>query len=150
MSTLFIREATIRLGPARGPRGSRVATSADVVAFIRELLRDEIVEHFVAVGLDAKRRPIAWTTIAIGSVSACPVSPADVLRFALVAAAPAVVVAHNHPSGDPAPSPEDLILTERLVLASKHVGIQILDHVIAGEDGHFSFLDAGLLGPRSR
>jgi DNA repair protein RadC len=83
-------------------------------------------------------------------VSTCPVSPADVLRFALVAAAPAVVIGHNHPSGEPHPHPEGLILTERLVLASKQVGIQIVDHVIAGEDAHFSFLDAGLLALRSR
>lgn len=148
MTTFFVREAKLVFGPRRGPKGAVVATSADAAAFVRELLVDQITEHFVGVALDARHRPIAWTTIAIGGLSACPVTPADVFRLAIVAGAPALVVGHNHPSGDPSPSPEDLLLTERLVLASKHLGIQLLDHVVVAADGHFSFLDAGLLALR--
>ena len=142
----YVREATIAYGPRKRPSPPRIAAAPDVVALapIHEL-RSSLVEHFACVALDAKNKPVAWSTIAIGSISACPVSPADVFRFVVLSGAPACVVAHNHPSGDPAPSPEDIALTDRLVAGARVLGIHLVDHVIIAEDGHFSFLDAGLL-----
>lgn len=127
---------------------SRVATSHDVVALVAPRLRDADVEHFVALALDAKNRPLALIDVAKGSITACPVAPADVFRAVLREAAPAVVFAHNHPSGDPQPSPEDIALTDRLVSAGRLLGIHVVDHVIIAREGHFSFLDAGLLARR--
>jgi DNA repair protein RadC len=127
---------------------SRVATSHDVVALVAPRLRDADVEHFVALALDAKNRPLALIDVAKGSITACPVAPADVFRAVLREAAPAVVFAHNHPSGDPQPSPEDVALTDRLVSAGRLLGIHVVDHVIIAREGHFSFLDAGLLARR--
>lgn len=129
------------------PPGLRIASSRDVDAAMRPRLADALVEHFLAVALDAKNRPIGEIEVARGSLSACPVAPADVFRSLLLEGASGVVLVHNHPSGVPAPSPEDLDLTERLVGAGDLLGVRVLDHVIVGREGYFSFLDAGLLRP---
>lgn len=143
---MILREATLSYGPRRHEEGpARIASSSDVAPFVRSKIADRLTESFIAIALDSRNRPRAWTVISQGSMTACPVDAADVLRFALLAGAPALIVAHNHPSGDPSPSPEDLVLTARLVEAARVVGIRILDHIIVGEDGHFSFLDAGLM-----
>jgi DNA repair protein RadC len=128
---------------------SRIGTSADVAALLVALATAE-VEHFVAVAVDSRHRPLAVRPIAKGSLAACPVQPSDAFRAVLREAAAAVVFAHNHPSGDPTPSPEDLVLTERLVASGSILGIPVLDHVIVAREGHFSFLDAGLLPTHDR
>lgn len=129
------------------PRGARVGSSRDIDAALRPRLADRDVEHFVAIALDAKNRPIGEVEVARGGLSACPVSPADVFRALLREAAAGVVFVHNHPSGEPSPSADDVALTERLRRAGELLGVRVLDHVIIGREGYFSFLDAGLLGP---
>lgn len=129
-------------------RGERLASSGEVDAAMRPRLARAASERFVAIALDAKNRPVGELCIAVGGLSACPVAPADVFRALLQEAAAGVVFVHNHPSGEPTPSPEDVALTERLCAAGELLGIRVLDHVIVGHDGYFSFLDAGLLGPK--
>lgn len=132
------------------PRGTRIGSSREVDAAVRPRLADADVEHFIAIALDAKNRPIGELEIARGGLSACPVSPADVFRALLREAAAGVVFVHNHPSGEPSPSADDVALTERLRRAGELLGVKVLDHVIIGREGYFSFLDAGLLpGARS-
>jgi DNA repair protein RadC len=118
----------------------------DVFARAKLKLAEKVVEHFVVILLDARHRPIGWSLIAKGGISSCPVSPADVFRVAMSQATCGLVMLHNHPSGDPTPSPEDIELTERLVGAGKILGVPVLDHVVVAEEGYFSFLDAGLIG----
>lgn len=130
------------------PRGARVGSSRDVDAALRPRLADAEVERFIAIALDAKNRPLGELEIARGGLSACPVSPADVFRTLLREAAAGVIFVHNHPSGDPNPSPDDVALTERLQKAGALLGVQVLDHVIIGREGYFSFLDAGMLAKR--
>lgn len=127
-------------------RGARIGSSRDVDAAMRPRLADADVEHFIAIALDAKNRPIGELAIARGGLSACPVSPADVFRALLREAASGVIFVHNHPSGEPSPSPDDLAITERLRKAGEILGVRVLDHIIIGREGYFSFLDAGLLG----
>lgn len=124
-----------------------VRTSADVAAVLGPRLRDAQREHFYALALDVRHRPVAELLIAVGGLTACSVAPSDVFRQVLREPAAAVVFVHNHPSGDPTPSPEDASLTLRLRKAGEMLGVQVLDHVILGHDKHFSFLDAGLLVP---
>lgn len=126
-------------------RGARLASSRDVDAAYRPSLADADTEVFICIALDAKHRPIREIEIARGGLSACPVAPADVFRALLREAAAGVVLVHNHPSGEPTPSTDDVQLTERLARAGELLGIPVLDHVIVGREGHFSFLDAGLL-----
>jgi DNA repair protein RadC len=127
------------------PRGARIGSSRDVDAALRPRLAHLDAERFLAVALDAKNRPVGEVEVARGGLSACPVSPADVFRALLREAAAGVVFVHNHPSGEPSPSAEDVALTERLRRAGELLGVQVLDHVIIGREGYFSFLDAGLL-----
>jgi DNA repair protein RadC len=102
-------------------------------------------EHFFMITLDSKNRTIGYHTISIGSLSTSVVHPRECLKAALLDSAAAVIFIHNHPSGDPAPSREDRECTNRLVEASKILGIRVLDHIIIGETDYFSFADAGLL-----
>ena len=124
----------------------RLGSSRDVDCFARTMgLEKKIVEHFIVILLDAKHRPIGWSTIAKGGTSSCPVSPSDVFRLAIRQNASGVILIHNHPSGEPTPSSEDIRLTERLISAGEIVGVPVLDHVVIGAEGYFSFLDAGLI-----
>jgi DNA repair protein RadC len=124
-----------------------IRCSNDVAAALRPRLRDEGREHFFALALDVRQRPIAEILVAVGSLTACAITPGDVFRQVLREPAAAVIFVHNHPSGEPAPSSEDIQLTERLRQAGALLGIKVLDHVVLGHDGHFSFLDAGLITP---
>lgn len=103
-------------------------------------------EWFVVMMLDAKCRAIGITTVSIGTLFAAMVRPAEVFKPAILANASTIIIAHNHPSGDTTPSPEDEAVTRELVRAGKLLDIQIQDHIITGEDGkYFSFADERLM-----
>jgi DNA repair protein RadC len=111
-----------------------------------------VQEAFYVIPVDRKNHPLARIQVTIGIVSACLVHPREVFRPAILAGASAIVVSHNHPSGDPAPSAADVQITRQLREASKAVDIQLLDHVIVGDKvadplgcGYYSFRQAGLL-----
>jgi DNA repair protein RadC len=125
--------------------GEKLSSSREVDAVFRPRLAPAGVEHFLAVALNAKQRTIGAVRVSTGSLTACPVAPADVYRALLREAAAGVIFVHNHPSGNPQPSPEDMVLTDRLARAGALLGIQVLDHVIIGHEGYFSFADEGLL-----
>ena len=126
-------------------RGTQIISSRDVDRAYRARLSDLDHERFLAIALDAKSRPLREIEIARGGLSACAVSPADVFRALLREAAASVIVVHNHPSGEPRPSEEDVALTDRLARAGELIGIRVLDHVVIARGGYFSFLDAGLI-----
>ena len=104
-------------------------------------LRDLDREHFVAVLLSTKNQVIDVVTVSIGSLSASLVHPREVLKPAIQASAAGIIVAHNHPTGDPEPSHEDIEFTRRLCRCCDTMGIRLLDHVIIG-DGAFESLKA--------
>jgi len=126
-------------------RRARLGSSKDVDDAFRARLADLDQECFWAIALDAKSRPIREIEIARGGLSACPVAPADVFRALVREAAASVIILHNHPSGEPTPSADDVALTERLARAGELLGIRLVDHVVIGREGYFSFLDAGLI-----
>ena len=107
-------------------------------------------ESFVVVVLDVKNRPRHVATVAQGSVDICLVDPREVFAVAIRERGTAVLVAHNHPSGDPEPSGEDLLLTERLAEGGVILGIPVLDHIIVGRktaqnNGYVSLAERGLM-----
>jgi DNA repair protein RadC len=126
-------------------RRRAVTSSRDIDAALRPRFAFEPREHFLADALDAKNQPLAELTIGIGGSIACAIAPSDVFRPVLQAAAVSVIFVHNHPSGDPHPSDADVAITERLCHAGQVLGVAVLDHVILGAEGYYSFADAGLL-----
>jgi DNA repair protein RadC len=97
-------------------------------------------EQFAVLALDARHRPLGWRITSIGTLTAALVHPREVFRPALVLGAAAIVVVHNHPSGDPTPSAEDDRLTARLIAAGRLLGVELLDHVVVGApDAAYSF-----------
>lgn len=102
-------------------------------------------EHFRALYVDARRRLILAETVSIGTLTSSLVHPREVFQPAVAHSAAALVVAHNHPSGDPEPSPEDLALTRRLRQAGEILGIEVLDHLVVGRGRYVSLKQRGVL-----
>ena len=102
-------------------------------------------EHFVALFLNTKNQIIHQQTIFIGSLNASIVHPREVFREAVKRSAASIIVAHNHPSGDPTPSQEDIQVTKRLNESGKMIGIDLLDHIIIGDRKFISLKEKGYL-----
>jgi len=107
------------------------------------------VEQFGIVMLDTKSRVIGVTIIAIGSLDTTVVHPREVFREAALASAAAIVLFHNHPSGDPTPSGDDLVLTSRMADAGAVMGIEVLDHVILADERYFSLVESEVMPGRA-
>ena len=117
-------------------------TSAEVDALLRPYFTPLDRETFVVVPLDGKNKPLGFHVVSVGTLTASLVHPREVFKIALLENAAAIVLAHNHPSGDPTPSAEDISITARLVQAGDLLGVRVLDHVITGELGcYYSFVD---------
>lgn len=115
---------------------------SEIAAYLLPQFGDRTVEHFGVVLLDAKRRLLRTSVLSVGTLDASLAHPRDIFREAAVGGASAIVVFHNHPSGDPVPSRDDVELTRRLVAAGEIVGIDVLDHLILAEMRYFSFKEA--------
>ncbi len=102
-------------------------------------------EHFKVIILNVKNAVIKVVDIAIGSLSGALVHPRELFKVVIKANASHIIIAHNHPSGDPSPSEEDMNITRRLREGAQLLGIKLLDHVIIGKEGFFSFKENGLL-----
>ena len=123
----------------------QLRTPRDAAAYLLPLFGSRTTEHFGVVLLDSKHRVMRTTTIAVGTLNSTVVEPRDVFREAVMGSAAALVVFHNHPSGDPSPSPDDLALTRRLVAAGALMGIEIVDHIVVGDVRYRSFKEMGKL-----
>lgn len=131
--TRYVREITAvyRKQPIACDAPSRALDSPNTVAELcTELIGWHADERFIVLHLDARNRLRSYCLAGVGSVSVCSVSPVQVFKPALLANAAAIVVAHNHPSGDPKPSPDDDRLTERLCRGAELLDLAFLDHVI--------------------
>ncbi len=127
-------------------RGEPVRRPDDVHRHFHAHLRDALQEEFHVLLLDGRHRLIRVALVTRGTLTASLVHPREVFRHALREAAAAVVLVHNHPSGDPTPSDEDRQLTERLVRVGEILGIPVLDHVVVAETGFSSLRELGWLG----
>lgn len=132
-----IREVAIRY-IGRGKRAPEAMRGpADICAFLRRAITDDAREHFVALYLDGRHKAVAHQIVSIGTATASLVHPREVFQPAILLGACAVVVAHNHPSGDPTPSSEDREVTQRLAEAGKLLGIPLLDSIVWTRQGRF-------------
>ena len=121
-----------------------VKTPDDAVGLVRARLKGKKKEHFVALLLDTRNQLIKASEISIGSLDSSIVHPREVFKEAIAASAASVILVHNHPSGDPEASEDDIKLTKRLVEAGEIVGIDVLDHIIIGGKKYLSLKREGL------
>lgn len=126
------------------PGGPQVSTPEEAYRLLHDMA-DLKKEHFRALYLDSRRRLIVGETVSIGTLTASLVHPREVFQPAIERSACSVLVAHNHPSGDPEPSAEDLALTRRLRQAGDILGIELTDHLIVGRDRFVSLKQLGYL-----
>lgn len=136
-------EIAKRYGEEEFAPGAQFRSSYDVYAHFRERLAEERNEYFYAVLLDNKHRKIKDIRISHGSLTASIVHPRDVYLPVIRESAAAVIFVHNHPSGDPTPSREDLEITRRLREVGELVGVRVLDHLVIGRGRYVSFVDDG-------
>jgi DNA repair protein RadC len=120
-----------------------LGTPPSLAAYLIPIYGAKPVEHFGIVMLDTKHRMIRASVLTVGSIDATVVHPREVFRAAATASAAAIVLFHNHPSGDPTPSRDDLLLTARLADAGDVMGIPVVDHIIVAEGRYCSFVEAG-------
>lgn len=138
-------ELARRLGAERRDVGRPVESAADVHRWCGPQLRDLEVEEFHVLALDAQNRITRQLLITRGILNGSLVHPREVFRAAITEAAAGIIVVHNHPSGNPHPSPEDRAVTLQLAEAGRLLDVPVFDHVIVGDDRYFSFAEAGLL-----
>jgi len=116
-----------------------------IVKAIRATIKDKAKEHFKLILLNSRNKIIGISTISIGTLNANLVHPREVFKEAIIHNASSVVLAHNHPSGDPEPSEADLEITKRIIEAGKIMGIDVLDHIIITKTGFMSFKEKKLI-----
>jgi DNA repair protein RadC len=120
-------------------------TAPSQVSETFQFLMKETKEMFLTLHLDGKNRIIAIDIVSIGSLNQSIVHPRSVFQTALLSNAAAIILIHQHPTGDPSPSSEDIAITRRLKEAGEIMGIKILDHIIIGDNEYLSFVERGLL-----
>ena len=149
--TITLRELTIRYAPKTDVAGQpvvvgrKLTTPAECASVLVKLLQDQPGEVFAILCMSTKHRVIAYHEVSRGTLDATLVHPREVFKAALLANAASIVLCHNHPSGEPTPSPDDLQLTRRLVAAGMLLGVEVLDHIIVGDAGYYSFKQCGCL-----
>lgn len=120
-------------------------TSPEQISQIFSFLTSESKEYFFCLHLDGKNRINCLDVVSIGSLNQSIVHPREVYKVALLSSAAAIILVHNHPTGDPSPSSEDVAITRRLKEAGELLGIKVLDHIIVGSEGTCSFTEMGLV-----
>jgi DNA repair protein RadC len=115
----------------------------DAADLVREFLGDPDREHVVAVYLDVQNKFVGVHLVAVGAIDFVVFNPAEVYKAALLCNASTVVLAHNHPSGEPAPSQPDRWITERVARAGSLLGIPLVDHIVIGQPGYVSLRELG-------
>ena len=135
------RRTLLRCPPAR----RQFVTPREVASYLLPQFGSRQVEQFGVMMLDTKHRLLRTSVVSVGTLDSSPAHPREIFREAASACAAAVVLFHNHPSGDPTPSRDDIDLTRRLVQAGEIMGIDVIDHMILADTRYFSFKEAGRL-----
>lgn len=122
-----------------------IKNSQSVVKVLQAKIKDKAKEHFKLILLNTRNKIIGISTVSIGTLDSSLVHPREVFKEAIAHNAYSVILAHNHPSGDPEPSEDDITITRRLIEAGKILGIEVTDHIIISKNGFFSFKEKGLI-----
>ncbi|MBX5437208.1 MAG: DNA repair protein RadC [Alicyclobacillaceae bacterium] len=122
-----------------------IRSADDAAGYVMDRLRHLKKEHFVTLHLNTKHCVIGEEIVSVGSLDTSIVHPREIFKSAVKRSASAILCVHNHPSGDPAPSPEDVAVTRRLVEAGRVLGIDVLDHIVVGDGRYVSLKAAGYL-----
>ncbi|MBD7983034.1 DNA repair protein RadC [Sporosarcina sp. Sa2YVA2] len=122
-----------------------IRSPEDAAAYLMTDMTSLLQEHFVVMFLNVKNEVLHKHTVFIGSLNSSIVHPREIYREAVKRSAASIIVAHNHPSGNPAPSPEDIEVTKRLVEAGSIIGIDLLDHIIIGDHKFISLKEKGYM-----
>jgi len=138
-------ELGVRAGERRRPPREKFRSSREIHEAYGHRLANMVQEIFLVVVLDNAHRPVREVCVARGGLNSCSVEPRDVFRPAVHSSGARVLLMHNHPSGDPTPSRDDVEISRRLADAGRIIGISVLDHVIIGSEGYSSLRDLGLL-----
>lgn len=117
--------------------GVELRKGTDVARFLQDHMRDLDREHFLVLTVNTRNRLISFSVAAIGTLDAVMIKPREIFKVAILQNAHSVILAHNHPSGDPCPSDNDLEVTETLIDAGRILQIPVLDHVVLGSEGSF-------------
>ena len=145
MAELSMRYGVEYQPPGRGRHAPVIQTPRDVSNLLGPEMSRLAQEQLRVLLLDTKNRVIGQRVIYQGNVNSSVIRPAEIFRPAVAENAPGIIIVHNHPSGDPTPSPEDVAVTRDLVKAGKLLGIEVMDHVVIGdEDRHVSMNQKGL------
>ena len=143
----FIREVRVQYQATTQPT-FKISGPLSVAQFVRQILRessDNSREHFIALFLDGGHQVASYSIVSIGTANFTTAHPREVFQRAISAGAVALVIAHNHPSGQIEPSREDHDATRQLKAAGELLGIKLLDHIIVTDEAHYSFQEAGNL-----
>jgi DNA repair protein RadC len=135
VAALELGRRTLAHAPGARPQ---IRNSGDAAAYLMPRYGARGVEQFGILLLDAKHRVMRAAVLAVGTLNSSVVEPRDVFREAAIGGATAIVIFHNHPSGDPTPSPDDVAVTRRLVAAGSLIGIDVVDHLILGDTRYCS------------
>lgn len=140
VSLRMVREANSILYPNR-----KIRTPADAAILFRQFIGDCDRESFCILCLNTKNEPTAIHQVSVGTLNASLVHPREAFKLAILSNSASVIAAHNHPSGEPTPSPEDVELTQRLRDSGTLLGIDLLDHIILGDGTFLSMKEQGLM-----
>lgn len=145
LQILCICELGKRLSKADAKKGLAFNNPKSIVNFFKEEMRHLRQEHMKLILVDTKSQLMRESTISIGTINSTAISPRELLVEALKIGAVGMILIHNHPSGDPSPSLEDIQFTKRMKMAGDLVGVELLDHIIIGNNAYISFNESGQL-----
>jgi DNA repair protein RadC len=149
--TFLVREIQIRYKTVKrkdGISGTRIKGPEAVAKLFRDL-QNETKEKLIIINLDAKHRILGFEVVAIGGLNTCRVRPIDIFVSSFLTKAYSAIILHNHPSGDCTPSPDDKVFTRKMVKTAQIIGLNLIDHIIIGDDDYFSFATDTRLIPKS-
>ena len=126
-------------------KNRRISSPKDVVELLRNFLEGADREQFITCCMDTKNQPTSINIVSVGTINSSLVHPREVFKTAIISNASSVILSHNHPSGDVTPSKEDVDITKRIKECGRILGIELLDHVIIGDDKYSSLKEKGII-----